>query len=85
MQLYFVYVLRSFKDGQFYTGCTSNLKKRLLEHNDGKVKSTISRRPLELVYFEASFNKNDALNRESYLKTTYGKRYIKNRLKNYLL
>jgi len=85
MQLYFVYVLKSFKDGMFYTGFTSNLKKRILEHNTGEVKSTINRRPLKLIYFEASLNKKDALHRESYLKTTYGKRYIKNRLKNYLI
>jgi len=51
MQLYFVYVLKSFKDGMFYTGFTSNLKKRILEHNTGEVKSTINRRPLKLIYF----------------------------------
>jgi putative endonuclease len=40
--------------------------------------------PLELVYFEGCINQQDALNREKYLKTTYGKRYIKNRIKKYL-
>jgi len=37
-----------------------------------------------LVYYEACLDKNDAIKREKYLKTSWGKRYIKNRLKNYL-
>ena len=43
-----------------------------------------NRRPLKLVYFEACLNSEDATNREKYLKTTWGKRYIKSRIKNYL-
>lgn len=84
MTNYYVYILRSFKDGLFYTGYTSDLKRRISEHNEGEVHSTKHRRPLELVYYEVSFNQKDALHRESYLKTTYGKRYIKNRLRNFL-
>ncbi len=57
---------------------------RLKAHNDGKVASTKNRRPLKLVYFEACLNQQDATYREKYLKTTYGKRYIKNRIKNFL-
>ena len=57
---------------------------RLKEHNDGKVISTAKRRPLKLIYYEFCLDKIDAINRESYLKTAWGKRYIKNRLKNYL-
>jgi len=45
------------------------------------VSSTRSRRPLELVYYEASSNQRDALHREKYLKSSYGKRYVKNRLR----
>jgi putative endonuclease len=82
--MYYVYVLRSEKDGRFYTGYSSDLNKRIKEHSNGLVKSTKSRRPLTLAYFEASFNKYDALHREKYLKTSYGKRFIKNRLKNQL-
>lgn len=84
MNTYYVYVLRSLKDLKFYTGYTTNIDNRLKLHNNGEVISTKSRRPFELVYFEACFNKADALHREKYLKTTYGKRYIKNRLKNFL-
>jgi len=81
--MYYVYVLRSQKDRMLYTGYTSNLVKRIKEHNGGKVKSTKNRLPFKLIYFEGSLNHNDALHREKYLKTTYGKRYLKNRLKNY--
>ncbi|HEX2225764.1 MAG TPA: GIY-YIG nuclease family protein [Candidatus Binatia bacterium] len=79
--MYYVYVLRSKKDRKLYTGCTGNLKKRLLEHANGTVRSTRSRLPFELVYYEASRGIDDALRREKYLKTTYGKRYLKGRLK----
>jgi len=84
MAFYYVYVLRSLKDNKFYTGYTADLKKRLITHNEGKVISTRSRTPFELIYFEGCLNQDDAIHREKYLKTTYGKRYIKNRLKNYL-
>ena len=84
MKYYYVYVLLSQKDGLFYTGYTENLKKRLKEHNAGYVKSTERRRPFRLIYFEACSDRKDALRREKYLKTTYGKRYIKNRLSNFL-
>jgi len=82
--MYYVYVLICKKDGWFYTGYTSDLKKRVNEHNSGKVKSTKNRVPFKLIYFEGCINQKDALHREKYLKTTYGKLYLKNRLKNYL-
>jgi len=53
-------------------------------HNDGKVLSTKNRIPFKLVYFEGCFNQQDATHREKYLKTSWGKRYLKTRLKNYL-
>ena len=49
---YYVYVLLSEKDNQFYTGYTSDLKNRLNEHQSGKVQSTKYRLPLKLIYFE---------------------------------
>lgn len=79
--MYYVYVLKSGRDGQWYTGCTNDLHKRLKDHNDGKVASTKERAPLELIYYEASLNDGDAYAREKYLKSGMGKRYLKNRLK----
>ena len=80
---FYVYVLKSLKDGMFYTGYTNNLNKRVTEHNAGKVVSTKKRVPFYLIYWEGCLNKQDATLREKYLKTTWGKRYIKNRIKNY--
>jgi len=82
--MYYVYVLQSDKDKFWYVGFTNNLKARLKLHNTGKVSSTKNRLPLKLIYYEACLNQNDATHREKYLKTSWGKRYIKNRLKNYL-
>jgi putative endonuclease len=80
----YVYVLRSLRDSLFYVGFTKNLKTRLELHNRGLVPSTKRRTPFELVYWEGCINQTDATQREKYLKTAWGKRYIKNRLKNYL-
>ena len=67
-----------------YVGYTNNLVKRIEEHNKGKVASTKNRVPLKLIYWEGCLNQQDARRREKYLKTSWGKRFIKNRLKNYL-
>jgi putative endonuclease len=82
--MYYVYVLQSEKDNKFYTGYTKNLKLRFEEHNKGKVVSTKSRRPFELIYYEACLNQQDATKREKYLKTFHGKFFLKKRLKSYL-
>ncbi|MDQ7918611.1 GIY-YIG nuclease family protein [Mesonia sp. MT50] len=80
---YYVYILQSEKDGNKYTGYTSNLPLRFEAHQKGKVNSTKHRRPLKLIYFEGCLSQDDALRREKYLKTHYGKMYLGNRLKSY--
>ena len=82
--MYYVYVIQSSKDKQFYTGFTSDLQNRFREHNAGRVSSTKERGPFELIYYEACLNEQDALAREKYLKSGMGKRYLKNRLKRFL-
>ena len=82
--MYYVYVLKSERDTRFYTGFTIDLKNRISEHNAGRVRSTTLRRPLKLVYYEGCLNQADAIYREKYLKTTFGKQYLKNRMKNFL-
>jgi putative endonuclease len=82
-QFYYIYVLRSLKDGNNYTGYTKNLKLRFERHSNGEVESTKDRRPLVLIYFEACMDQQDATHREKYLKTHYGKMYLKNRLKHW--
>jgi putative endonuclease len=80
----YTYVLQSMKDNKFYTGSTNDLRRRIKEHEKGEVLSTKYRRPFELIYYEACINDYDARLREKYLKTAWGKRCIKNRLKHYL-
>jgi len=82
---YYVYVLRSEKDGANYVCYTSDIKERLVFHNEGKVQSTKNRLPVKLIYFEACLDQQYATRREKYLKTAWGKRYIKSRLANYLM
>ncbi|MFZ2303935.1 MAG: GIY-YIG nuclease family protein [Minisyncoccia bacterium] len=84
MKFYYVYVLRSDKDKNFYVGYTENLKSRFEQHQKGQVESTKDRRPLEIIYSEACLDKHDAMHREKYLKTYWGKQFIRNRLKSYL-
>jgi len=81
--MFYVYILQSLKDSKLYTGFIDNLQKRILKHNFGKVFSTKSRRPLKLIYLEICLNKEDAQQREKYLKTGAGKIFIKQRLKYY--
>jgi putative endonuclease len=82
--MHYVYLLISEKDGNFYTGSTNDLKRRFEEHNSGRVNSTENRRPLKLIYYEACLNETDTRNRERYLKSGMGKKYLRNRLRNYL-
>ena len=82
--MYYVYVLISHADNRFYVGFTNNLNMRLNSHARGQVESTRNRRPLELVYCEGCLERNDALRREKYLKTTWGKRYLRNRIGTYM-
>lgn len=84
MKFHFTYILLSEKDNKYYTGYTKDLKLRFEQHKKGLVESTKNRRPLKLIYFEACLNQQDALHREKYLKTHYGKMFLGNRLKSYL-
>ena len=82
-QMYYTYVLKSQKDGKMYIGSTKNLKLRFEQHEKGHVKSTKHRRPLELIYYEGCLSEEDTLRREKYLKTHYGRMFLKHRLKSY--
>jgi putative endonuclease len=79
--MFYVYVLRN-QTGRYYIGYTSDLKRRLKEHNTGNVYTT--KRiggDWKLVYYECSINQNDALRRERYLKSGRGNCYLKKRLR----
>ena len=82
--MYYTYVLLSEKDNAFYIGFTKDLKGRFQEHQSGKFASTIKRRPLRIIYYEACLNEIDAKKREKYFKTGYGRRFLKNRLEHFI-
>ena len=82
--MFYTYVLQSKKDERFYTGATDDLRKRFKDHQDGKSIWTKSRGPFELVYYEACLERHDAFEREKYLKSGRGKRFLKARLKRFL-
>jgi putative endonuclease len=74
---YCVYILFSEKDNLLYIGYSSNLPNRVEKHNTGGVLSTASRRPLKLIFCEYYLFEEDARKRETYFKTTMGKKAIK--------
>ncbi len=76
--MYFVYILRSLKDGGFYVGCTSKLGSRLKFHNSGKTQSLKNRRPLEVVYVEKYSDAVYAYKREKQIKSYKGGEAFKN-------
>ena len=84
MEAYYVYVLISKTDNSWYIGYTSNLDDRIKQHNEGRTITTSRKMPWEILYYEVSFNKEDAVAREKYLKSGMGRRYLKNRLKSQL-
>lgn len=54
MKFYYVYILKC-SNGLYYTGITSNLERRVNEHNDGKYKNayTHDKRPVTLEFYQA--------------------------------
>ncbi len=79
MILYTVYILYSKKDKNLYVGCTLDVEKRVIHHNKGNVLSTRERRPLVLIHSEKHV-KDDAFQRERFLKSLWGARE-KNKIK----
>jgi len=82
--MYYVYVLLSEVDHQFYIGLTNEIDRRLTQHRLGEAPSTKPRRPLRLLYYEAHQSRADALRRERYFKTAKGKTTLRQVLRNSL-
>ncbi len=71
-QMFYVYILRSEKDKSRYIGVTSDLKRRLAEHNSGNARYSNSKRPYKLVWYSAFIDKAKAYDFEKYLKSSSG-------------
>ena len=75
--MFYVYILKSQKDGNLYIGQTSNLDQRLQYHNSERIKSTRKRTPLKLVYVEEYPTRGEAMRREKVLKDIKSKDFKK--------
>ena len=75
--VWFAYALRSEKDGGLYVGLTSNVERRVTEHNRGYNRSTKSRGPFTLIYCEECESRGQARDREKFLKSSNGRRFLK--------
>jgi putative endonuclease len=79
--MYYAYILRSKNfPAQTYTGSTSDLRKRLAEHNAGKSIHTNKFKPWDLIAYIAVPEKHLAEELESYLKSGSGRAFAKRHL-----
>jgi putative endonuclease len=69
---FYLYFIRSKKDGTLYIGQTNNIQKRLQKHNKGQIKSTKNKAPFDLIYVESYNKRREAMFREWLLKSTSG-------------
>ena len=83
--MHYAYILLSLKDHQLYIGYSTDVFRRLEEHNRGYNSSTEYRRPLKMIYYEMHLSKNDAVRRERYFKTSKGKATLRQMLRTTLL
>ena len=75
----FVYILLC-SDKKLYTGCTSNIEKRLERHSNGYVPATKNRRPVKLISYISFSDKTKAFEFEKYLKSGSGRAFLNKRL-----
>lgn len=75
--MYYTYILKSLKDNKYYYGSCQDLTLRLQQHNSQKVKSTKSRIPLIIHYFEQYDTRSEAQKREYFFKTIDGYIWLK--------
>ena len=76
MAMAFVYILKSRSFPITYVGSTTDLQRRLSEHNAPSARFTNRYKPWDLVYSEEISDLSDARKREKYLKSSAGRRFI---------
>lgn len=75
--MWFVYVLKSQKNGRLYTGSSNNIERRLIEHHSGQTTYTRNTGPYKLIYKENYNTRIEARRRELFLKTGKGREVLK--------
>jgi putative endonuclease len=73
---YYVYVLRSEKDGSFYIGHTADLDERIQRHNRGRSSYTKTKLPWKLIYQEEFLSRSEAMKQEREIKRKKNRTYI---------
>ena len=81
--MFIVYVLHSQSTGRFYIGQTSDLERRLQEHQAGDARYTRGRGPWILVHTETYPTRSEAMKREKFLKSGKGRESLKDLLAHY--
>jgi len=79
--MYYVYFIL-LDNCNIYKGYTNDLKRRWNEHVKGKVESTCVYKEKKLIGYEAYILESDARRRECFLKTTEGRRLLKQQYKD---
>jgi putative endonuclease len=74
---WFIYILQSEVDGDFYKGITEDIDKRIYEHNTGQSQFTSTKMPWRLVYFKEMVSKKDAIIEEKRIKRLNRKSLLK--------
>lgn len=74
--MYTLYVIQSLTHNFRYTGFTSNLQRRIYDHNHGFNKSTKPYKPYKLIYTKTVKDRKEARRREKYLKSSHGRKYL---------
>jgi putative endonuclease len=75
--MWYVYAISSQTKQYIYVGLTSNLQRRVQQHNNGKEKTTRPYRPFNLKFSEIFPTRGEARKREIYLKSGIGKELLK--------
>ena len=75
--MFTTYVIRSLSTQRLYTGSTSDIERRMRQHNSDLSISTKNRGPWELVHREDFPTRSEAVARERYLKTGAGRDELK--------
>jgi putative endonuclease len=75
--MYYVYAIESLTRKYIYIGITDNIDRRLNQHNKGYNRTTKPYRPFRLIYLEELQDRNQARVWEKYLKTTAGRRFLR--------
>ena len=73
----YVYVLSSVARNYIYVGMSSDIERRISDHNNGYNKTTKPYRPFRVILVEEYETRDLARKREKYLKSGVGREYLK--------